>query len=144
MRKVFSALFSIVLAAGLAGCHRAPDEVRIRQAIESARLAATETDAGRLTDVLSEDFDGNDGTMSRKDLGNLLRLARFRGESVRAVMGPITVEPRGDRYVATFTITLGSGGKLFPAELGVFEVETGWRREGREWHCYTARWKHQL
>ena len=144
MRKVFSALFSAVLAACLAGCHRAPDEVRIRQAIESARVAATETDAGGLTDALSEDFDGNDGAMNRKDLGNLLRLARFRGETVRAVMGPIAVEPRGDRYMATFTVTLGSGGKLFPAELGVFEVETAWRREGREWHCYTASWKRQL
>lgn len=144
MRKLVFAVFFTLLALCLAGCRRAPDEVRIRQSIESARTAATQVDAGGLTDVLSEDFDGNGGAMSRKDLGNLLRLARFRGETVHAVTGPIDVEPRGDRYVARFTVTLSSGGKLFPAELGMFKVETGWRREGREWRCYTASWERQL
>lgn len=144
MRKLVFLLFFAVLASGLAACRRAPDEVRIRQSIEAARTAAAEVDAGGLTDVLSEDFDGNAGAMNRKDLGNLLRLANFRGETVHAVLGPIEVEPRGDRYVARFTVTLGSGGKLFPAELGMFKVETGWRREGREWRCFTASWQQQL
>lgn len=144
MRKLVLLVFSAVLAMGLTACRRAPDEVRIRQSIEAARTAAAEADAGALTDVLSEDFDGNAGAMSRKDLGNLLRLARFRGETVRTVLGPIEVEPRGDRYIARFTVTLGSGGKLFPAELGVFKVETAWRREGREWRCFTASWEQQL
>ena len=144
MRKLVFLLFFAVLATGLAACRRAPDEVRIRQAIEAARTAATEVDAGALMAVLTDDFDGNGGAMSAKDLGNLLRLARFRGETVHAVLGPIEVEPRGDRYVARFTVTLGSGGKLFPAELGMFKVETGWRREGREWRCFTASWQQQL
>lgn len=144
MRKAFFPMFFALLALCLAGCRRAPDEARIREAIEAARTAATEVDAGALTGVLSEDFDGNAGAMSRKDLGNLLGLAKFRGETVRAVVGSIDVEPRGDRYVARFTVTLGSGGKLFPAELGVFKVETGWRREGREWRCFTASWERQL
>jgi hypothetical protein len=144
MRKLVLLVFLAVLATGLAACRRAPDEVRIRQSIEAARTAAAAVDAGALTEVLSEDFDGNAGAMSRKDLGNLLRLARFRGETVHAVLGPIELEPRGDRYVARFTVTLGSGGKLFPAELGMFKVETGWRREGREWRCFTASWTQQL
>lgn len=144
MRKLVFPMFFALLALCLAGCRRAPDEVRIREAIEAARTAATQVDAGGLIGVLSEDFDGNGGAMSRKDLGNLLRLARFRGETVHAVIGPIEMESRGDRYVARFTVTLSSGGKLFPAELGMFNVETGWRREGREWRCYTATWERRL
>ncbi|MGO4700468.1 hypothetical protein [Dyella sp. 2RAB6] len=144
MWKLVFLLFFALLATALAGCRRAPDEVRIRQSIEAARTAATEVDAGALTGVLTDDFDGNGGAMSSKDLANLLRLAKFRGETVHAVLGPVEVEPRGDRYVARFTVTLGSGGKLFPAELGMFKVETGWRREGREWRCFTASWEQQL
>ncbi|MEV8518582.1 hypothetical protein ABZR86_02160 [Dyella marensis] len=144
MRKVLFLLVFGALALCLAGCRRTPDEQRIRAAIEVARTAAAEVDAGGLTGVLTEDFDGNGGAMATKDLGNLLRLARFRGETVHAVLGPIEVEPRGERYIARFTVTLGSGGKLFPAELGVFKVETGWRREGREWRCFTASWEQQL
>ena len=144
MRKLVFLLFFVLLATALAACRRAPDEVRIRQSIEAARTAASEVDAAALTAMLTEDFDGNGGAMATKDLANLLRLARFRGETVHAVLGPIEVEPRGDRYVARFTVTLGSGGKLFPAELGMFKVETGWRREGREWRCFTASWEQQL
>ncbi|MFC4762084.1 hypothetical protein [Dyella koreensis] len=135
-------LASFVLA--LSGCHRVPDEQRIRQAIDAAAQGTGQVDASALTAVLTDDFDGNGGTMGRKDLGNLLRLAKLRGETVHVVMGPVEMEPRGDRYIARFTVTLGSGGKLFPAELGVFKVETAWRREGRDWHCYTATWTQQL
>ncbi|WP_266171948.1 hypothetical protein [Dyella subtropica] len=148
MPRMKQIVLFLTLAVGVvlafSGCHRVPDEVRIRQAIDAAAQAAGQADAGALTDPLTDDFDGNGGMMSRKDFGNLLRLAKLRGETVHVVMGPVDVEPRGDRYVARFTVTLGSGGKLFPAELGVFKVETGWRREGRDWHCYTATWTQQL
>lgn len=135
-------LTSLVLA--LSGCHRVPDEQRIRQAIDAAAQGAGQVDASALTASLTDDFDGNGGAMSRKDLGNLLRLAKLRGETVHVVMGTVEMEPRGDRYIARFTVTLGSGGKLFPAELGIFKVETAWRRDGRDWHCYTATWTQQL
>jgi hypothetical protein len=133
-----------IAAAALTGCHRRPDETRIRQAIDAAAGAARQADASAFGDLLSDDFDGSEGALPRKDLLNLLRMARLRGETVRAVLGPVEVEPRGERYLARFTVTLGSGGKLFPAELGVFKVETAWRREGREWRCFTASWTQQM
>lgn len=137
---VLFAVFALVLS----GCRREPDEQRIRQAISAAAQGVGQVEAGALTSVLTDDFDGNAGSMSRKDLGNLLRVAKLRGEAVHVVMGPVEVEPRGDRYMARFTVTLGSGGKLFPSELGVFNVETAWRREGRDWRCYTATWAQSL
>ena len=60
----------------------------------------------------------------------MLRAAAFRGETIHALTGPLTVEPRGDRYVARFTVTLTSGGKLLPAQIGIYEVETAWRKDG--------------
>ncbi|SFS14834.1 hypothetical protein SAMN05216570_3165 [Dyella sp. OK004] len=143
-RNVLLPVFFAVFALVLSGCHREPDEQRIRQAISAAAQGAGQVDAGALAGVLTEDFDGNAGSMSRKDLGNLLLVAKLRGETVHVVMGPVAIEPRGDRYVARFTVTLGSGGKLFPAELGMFNVETAWRREGRDWRCYTATWTQSL
>ncbi len=133
-----------LLLAVLAGCHRAPDEVLIRQAIDKTAQATEQVDASAAVAALSDDFDGNGGTMTRQDIANLLRAAKFRGETLHAVMGPVDVQPRGERYMASFTITLTSGGKLFPSELGVYKVETAWRREGREWRCYNATWTQQL
>ncbi|GLQ98731.1 hypothetical protein [Dyella mobilis] len=134
----------IMLAFALAGCHRKPDDVLIRQGIDAASQATEQLDASALLGQLTDDFDGNGNAMSRQDIGNLLRMAKFRGETLHAVLGPVDVEPRGERYVADFTLTLTSGGKLFPSQLGVFKVETAWRREGRDWRCYEATWTQQL
>jgi len=133
-----------VLAVGAVGCHRTPDETLIRQAIGKAAQGAEQVDASAVTGQLTDDFDGNGGDMSRKDIGNLLRVASFKGETLHAVLGPVDVEPRGDRYVADFTVTLTSGGKLFPSELGVYKVETAWLRDGHDWRCYHATWSQQL
>jgi hypothetical protein len=142
MRKwLANPLLCAALALWLGGCHRAPDESRVRQGIETAEHAAEHADASALGDVLSDDFEGNDGTVERRQLLGLLRAAAFRGETIHALVGPVEVEARGDRYVTRFTVTLTSGGKLFPAQIGIYRVEAAWRREGREWHCFTATWK---
>jgi hypothetical protein len=142
MEQMFRFLcLSAVLIFGAVGCHRMPDEALVRQA---AATATEQVDASTLTGQLTDDFDGHSGEMTRQDIGDLLRVARLRGETLHAVLGPIDVEPRGDRYVADFTVTLTSGGRLFPSELGVYKVETAWRRDGRDWRCYEATWTQQL
>ncbi|MHA6203359.1 hypothetical protein ACXU4B_02925 [Dyella soli] len=128
----------------MAGCHRAPDESLVRQAIVRAASAAEQADASALGDQLSDDFDGNGEGLDRRQLMNVLRAAHFRGEAIHALTGPVVVEQRGDRYVATFTVTLTSGGKWLPTETGVYQVESAWRREGRQWRCYSARWTRQV
>lgn len=126
------------------GCHRPPDEVAVKQAVAAAERAAEQTDAGAFADHLTADFTGNAGEVDRAQLANLLRLARLRHESIHVLMGPVTVAPRGDRYVASFTVTLTSGGRLLPEDMGVYDVESAWRREGGEWVCYSATWKRPL
>ncbi len=125
----------------LGGCRHTPDETLIRQDIEAASAAAEHANASALGEVLSEDFDGNAGAMERHDLLQLLRVAAVRGETIHTLAGPVELEQRGERYVARFTVTLASGGRLLPAQMGVYQVETAWRRDGREWHCYSATWK---
>jgi len=133
-----------VLSAGLAGCHRAPDEARVREAIARTAQAAGEADAGGAVESLSEDFDGNAGSLDRNDLVNLIHLAHLRSEHVGVTLGPISVERRGERLVADFTVSLTRGSRLLPDAAGVYQVETAWRREGGEWRCYSAIWKRQL
>ncbi|WP_243050929.1 hypothetical protein [Dyella sp. RRB7] len=138
------ALFCGAAISTMVGCHRAPDELLIRRAIEHATTAAERTDASALGDPLADDFDGNGGELDRQQLVDLLRVAHFRGETLHALTGPITVEPHGERYVASFSITLTSGGKLLPAQMGMYKVETAWRKEGSAWRCYSASWTRQL
>ncbi|MGA7296416.1 MAG: hypothetical protein WBW92_02750 [Rhodanobacteraceae bacterium] len=128
----------------LAACSHTPDEQQVRDAIHAAAAAAEQTDAGDFGDFLSEDFDGNSGRLDRRKLMSMLRLQHFRGDKVSVLLGPLTVEPRGDRMVADFTVTLGGGGRLLPDRLGVYKVQTAWKREDGQWRCYNASWKRNL
>ncbi|HEV2540426.1 MAG TPA: hypothetical protein VGU03_12090 [Frateuria sp.] len=116
----------------------------MREAIASAQHAAEEADASGVVEPLGEDFGGNQGSLGRQDIANLVRLARLRGERIGATLGPISVERRGERLVADFTVTLTQGSRLLPDAAGIYQVTSAWRREGSEWRCYSATWKRQL
>src|SRR3546814_11347657 len=90
------------------------------------------------SDVSSSDL------LDRRRLMAMVGLLKLRGESIGVLLGPVSVEPRGERMVATFTVTLSSGGRLLPDRLGLYRVTSGWRKEGGAWSCYTARWERYL
>jgi hypothetical protein len=147
-----AACLLIVLAwcmAALPGCRHTPDEVQVREAIASIAHAAQTNAASDVAAPLSDDFSGNDadgnaGELDRRELANMVRLIALRGEHIGVTIGPITIEHRGERMVATFTATLSSGSHLFPDQLGVYHIESAWRKEDGKWRCYTANWKHSI
>lgn len=132
------------LSLALVACARPPAEAQIRAGIEQGIAAARAAHAGALAQVLSDDFDGNDGAFDKRALVNLLRLARLRHESIKVLVGPVSLQPRGRRFVATFTLTLSGGRGWLPRHPGVFHVSTGWRNETDHWRCYSATWKRGL
>jgi hypothetical protein len=131
----------VLLGSILPGCRRTPDEARVREAIAAMAQAAEAGSAGDVGKPLSEDFDGNGGRLDRRGLTGMIRLLALRGDHVGVTMGPVSIERRGERMVATFTATLRSGGKLLPDQLGVYRVESAWRNEDGDWRCYTATWE---
>lgn len=133
-----------LFALALPGCHRTPDEARVRAAIAAVAQAAETGSASGVGEPLSEDFDGNAGALDRRGLTNVVRLLALRGEHIGVTMGPVSIEPRGQRMVATFTVTLTSGGRLLPDQLGIYQVESAWRNEDGTWRCYTATWEHTM
>jgi hypothetical protein len=150
MRK--AAYLLIVLAwcaVAVSGCRRTPGEVQVRERIASIARAAGANAASDVTAPLSDDFTGNDvdgnaGELDRRALANMVRVIALRGEHIGVTVGPITVEHRGERMVATFTATLSSGSHLFPDQLGVYQIESAWRDDGGKWRCYSASWKHSI
>jgi hypothetical protein len=130
--------------ATLAGCHRTSDDAQVREAIASIAAAAEAGSASDTTAPLSDDFEGNNGELDRRSLANMIQLVALRGDHIGVTTGPMTIEHRGERIVATFTVTLTSGGKWLPDQLGVYHVESAWRKDGRHWFCYTATWTHSI
>ena len=144
-RKTACLLIVLTLfALALSACRRTPDEEQVRAAIAAIAQAAEAGSVGDVGAPLSEDFDGNAGQLDRSGLTGTVRLLALRGEHIGVTMGPVSIEPRGERMMATFTVTLTSGGRLLPDQLGLYQVESAWRKEDGEWRCYTASWKHSL
>ena len=133
-----------LLALVLSGCRHTPDEQQVRDAIAAVARAAETAAASDVSAPLSDDFDGNAGELDRRGLTNMVRLLALRGEHIGVTMGPVSIEHRGERMVATFTVTLTSGGKLLPDQLGLYEVESAWRKDDGKWRCYMASWKHTM
>ena len=125
----------------LAGCRHTPDEEQVRQAIASVAHAAEAGDTSDVVKPLSDDFDGNAGDLDKRSLANMMRLVGLRGDHIGVTTGPISIEHRGDRMVASLTVTLTSGGHVLPDQLGVYQIESAWRNDGGQWRCYSAHWK---
>jgi len=143
MSKPWIALAFLLLSA-LAGCRHTPDEEQVRKAIAATVAGAEAAKASDAVEALTDDFEGNTGELDKRSLANLVRVYALRGQSIHVLMGPTTIEPRGERMVATFTVTLTAGAGVLPDNAGAYRVETGWRKEGGEWRCFTATWKKAL
>jgi hypothetical protein len=138
-------LLAAIALFALAGCHRVPDEQRIRAAV-AAMQQALETRAPRdFMAYVAADFTGQDGRFDRDGLHNLLRLEVLRNDRVGVTLGPIDVELQDDRAIVhvTATFTGGSGG-LLPERGSIYAITSGWRKQGGEWRCYNASWTQKL
>lgn len=145
-------MIRVILSAGmqimfltcvlLAGCRHPPDEQQVRNAIAATVTSAEQGSAHGVGASISEDFDGNGGEFDRRTLTGLVQLLALRQQRIGVTMGPVSVEHRGERMVASFTVTLTSGQNFLPEQLGVYRVESAWRNEHGKWLCYSASWKH--
>lgn len=136
-------LFVIVLAL-MGGCRHAPGDEKVRKALAAAVQGAEAGSAGDTVQALTDDFDGNGGQLDKRALANMVRALSLRGQKAHALMGPVTVDRLGERIVATFTVTLTAGTGVLPDDAGVYKVETGWRKDGDDWRCFSATWKRAL
>lgn len=134
-------LIVLVIPLLCAGCHRAPAEVQIRQAIHRLVDAVEDGDANATLAPLSEEFDGNDGELDRRSLGNLVRLLKLRGEHAAVTLGALDIERRGSRWMVVATVTLTRGRRVLPEHAGIYRIESAWREEDGTWRCYLAHWK---
>jgi hypothetical protein len=143
--KASMLLLLVVLAfTGLPGCRRTPDESRIRNAIAAVATATESATANDVVAPLSDDFEGNGGELDRRTLSNLVRIIALRGERIGVTTGPIAIEHLGERMVATFTLMLTSRSGLLSDQMGLYQVESAWRKDDGKWRCYSATWKHML
>ena len=135
-------LLMLILALALVGRGGPPPEQAVRAQIAAMQSAIDARDAGKVADLLAEDFVGNDG-MDKRGARRMAAGIFLQYRSVTGRIGPVKVELRGDDdAIARFSVlaTAGDGG-LLPRDGQLFEVETGWHRDGGDWLLRRASWK---
>lgn len=135
----------VLCATLLTACARTPDEQRIRNAITAMQQAVEAHQPRDFMAYVSPDFTGEDGTVDRAALANILRFQVLRDDKVGVTLGPIDVELQGDRATVhvVATLTGGSGG-LLPEHGAIYSITSGWKRDSKDWRCYNASWEQKL
>lgn len=132
-------------AIGLVGCHRTPDEQRIRHAVGVMQQALEQRHPRGFMAHVADDFVGNEGAFDRDRLRNLLRVQVLRSEKIGIMLGPIDVALRDGRATVDFTATLtGGSGGLLPEHGAVYTIKSSWKREYGDWRVYNASWQRKL
>lgn len=138
-----SALVAAMFLAVAAGCARPPDEVLVRNAIETMRSAAEERRPADVIGEIASDFTGNNGEIDREGLSRLLKFQFLRNQTIGVAIGPIDVAVDGDRTTAKFDVTFSDASQRWlPGGRETYAIVSGWRREGGRWICYNASWAH--
>lgn len=130
-----------LLACGLAlaGCSRAPADVRLRAVIAEVQSGLEGRDASVLDAALAPDFIGPNG-LDRDGARRMARAMFLRHRDVRVVLGPLLTDVRGQHATVRFTAALAGSSGLLPDSGQVYEVETAWRLEAGEWRLVNASW----
>ena len=134
----------LILLLALVACARTLPEQALRQQMQTMQGAIEAGDAGTIEGMLAEDFIGNEG-MDRREARRLATAMFMRYRDVGVGFGPLQVQLQGDHATASFTavVTGGDGGAL-PGNGQVYDVTSGWRRDGNEWRLVNAQWKPKL
>ena len=107
--------------------------------------AAEARDPRQFMEHVASDFSGNQGSVDREGLHNLMRAIVLRNEKVGVTLGPIDVDVQGNRATASLMATLTGGrGGLLPEHGAIYSIKSGWRRDGKDWICFAATWEEKL
>jgi hypothetical protein len=142
---IFRAVCVYLVLIAMSACSRTPDDEQIRAHIKSMQAAVESRSPRDFVQFVTADFAGNDNAVDRAGLSNLLRVEILRNEEVNVALGPIEIDLLGERATVHVVATLTGGrGGLIPERGAIYSITSGWRREGRDWRCYTASWEQNL
>lgn len=142
----FSALLIVAFSLVLAGCaEQSSDEQQIRDHLDAMTLALEEDHVRDFMRPIAEDFIAETGGLNRNALMLLVRRERMAREEVRIQRMNTEVDILSDnRATATFQAIATGGTGIIPDEGQLWNVETGWRKQGDDWQMINASWERAL
>ncbi len=146
-RRMRIAVGMLLVGLLLGACGKEPSVEQ--QVIATLENMKQDAEAGRHMDFMryvADDFDGQLGSMDRRDFHRYMLLQMNENRRLYAQFFPIYVQAEGTAKPATeasarFKILITGGGGLLPERGQLFEVETEWKRDGSDWRLLRAAWQ---
>ena len=140
MRLAASFVIAVML---LAACG---DELTVEQQViatlRNMENAAEEGQHLEFMTYVAESFGAQQGSMDRREFHRFMIFQINQNRRLQAQFFPIFVTQTGEGTAsAHFRILVTGGAGLLPESGQLFEVETGWLRDGGDWDLTEADWE---
>ena len=138
----FVTILCCLLVSGLPACSR---ELTVeQQIIATIRTMEAHVEAGErrpFMDYITEDFSGQDGSMTRDQVRAMMVYQMNRNRRLQAQLFPIQVTGTSDTTATALFSALVTGGRNWLPERGrVFDFETHWILLDGDWRLQSAKW----
>lgn len=133
-------LLFALLAVVLAGCERAPDDVRIREAIDDMAAAVERREPKSVLENLAQEFRGPEDIDSRQ-LRQIMAAQFLRNPNIRVVLAGIRIEVLGIDATSRFKAFVTGGEQWLPQRADYYEVTLEWRKRNGDWQVVRALWE---
>ena len=131
---------AMLLALGLAGCGDKDPTAQLKREIGDMQKAVEAHKPNDFLRRVTDDFTGNDGQVDKQVLRGLLVSQLLGEDRVSVTLGPLDVHLHDADHATVKVSALVLGGRFLPERGQTLRIESGWKREGGEWRCYTASW----
>ena len=140
MRLATSLVIAVLL---LAACG---DELTVEQQViatlRNMEYAAEEGQHLEFMTYVADSFGAQQGSMDRREFHRFMIFQINQNRRLQAQFFPIFVTQTGEGTAsAHFRILVTGGAGLLPESGQLFEVETGWLRDGGDWDLTEADWE---
>ncbi|HEY5775284.1 MAG TPA: hypothetical protein VIS57_04295 [Xanthomonadales bacterium] len=138
------AFLSLAMAALiLAGCgEKLSVEQQVIATLRNMEVAAEEGQHLEFMTYIADSFGGQQGSLDRREFHRFMIFQINQHRRLQAQFFPIFVSETGeDTASAHFKILVTGGAGLLPDSGQLFEVETGWIRNGGDWLLSRADWE---
>ncbi len=131
----------VLLMFLIGGCGSASDdEEKLRQTIAAMQAAGEAGERREFMRFVAEDFGGQG--YDRTSLANLIRVQLLRNQKVSATTTNIDVLLfDGGRATVQQRTLLTGGGNWLPERGQLYDIESGWRKDGDDWQLISASWE---
>lgn len=139
MKLIVSMVFAALL---LSACgEKLSVEQQVIGTIRDMEFAAEEGQHLEFMTYIADSFSGQSGSMDRREFHRFMIFQINQHRRLQAQFFPIYVKETGENTAsANFKVLVTGGAGLLPESGQLYEVETGWLRDGSGWLLMTANW----